>query len=136
MATKKMTKATGRKIKKYDAGGTATSSRSFNLFGKKYGKSVVKSTDEEGNTSTYKVKTVGKVDPEGNEDFKKIKYKTKTVSPTGDPIQKKSSTTVFMGNGDVRTRSNSYSIPSNSKLMQEKKGGSVKGKKVIKSKKK
>ena len=50
-------------------------------------------------------------------------------------MKKSVSKTKFLGDGDVSTKSRSYVIPSNAKISQQKKGGSVKSKKVIKSKK-
>jgi hypothetical protein len=128
MATKKMTKATGPKMKKYNEGGT---SRSFNLFGKTYTKTDQTTTNDDGSTTKTKVKAVRYNDG----DYKKVKIKKATTNEAGDTMKKSVSKTKFLGDGDVSTKSRSYVIPSNAKISQQKKGGSVKGKKVIKSKK-
>jgi hypothetical protein len=129
MATKKMTKSKGPKMKKYGDGG---SSRSFNLFGKTYTKTNQTTTNDDGSTTRTKVKTVRYNDG----DIKKVKIKKATTNEVGDPIKGSISKTRFYGDGDVQQKSKSYTIPSNSMLMREKKGGSIKGKKIIKSKKK
>ena len=127
MATKRMTKSKGPKIKKYGEGG-----RTFSLFGKTYTKNDETTKNDDGSTTTTKVKTVRYNDG----DYKKVKIKSSTVNELGDPIKGSKSKTRFFGDGDVQQKSSSYTIPSNSKLMQEKKGGSIKSKKIIKSKKK
>jgi hypothetical protein len=129
MAAKKMTKSKGSKMKKYGDGG---SSRSFNLFGKTYTKTDQTTTNDDGSTTKTKVKTVRYNDG----DYKKVKIKRATTNEVGDPIKGSVSKTRFFGDGDVQEKKRSYTIPSNSKLMQEKKGGSIKSKRIIKSKKK
>lgn len=124
MATKKMTKS---KVKKYEPGGT---SRSFKLFGKTYTKNDTSVENDDGSTTRTKVKSVRYNDG----DLKKVKIKTATTNEVGDPIKGSISKTRFLGDGDVVNKSKSYVIPSNAKISQQKKGGSIKTKKVIKSK--
>lgn len=129
MATKKMTKATGPKMKKYNEGGSSTS-RKFDLFGKTYEKKVTRIKNDDGTTTVNKVKMVSSKDG----DPIRLKEKSRTMIDAYDEAKSSVTKTKFMGGSDSKTKSRGYNLPSN--LSEEKKGGSVKSKKVIKSKKK
>ena len=128
MAIKRMTKSKGPKMKKYEPGGTTTSDRSFNLFGKNYGKTLTRTQNDDGSVTKNKVKTVSK-------DGELLKKKEISRTTDNGYLTKSNRTkTEYMGDGDSKTKSRGYNLPSN--LSEEKKGGSVKSKKIIKSKKK
>ena len=134
MATKKMTKSKGPKMKKYDVGGTATSDRSFKLFGNTYGKTVTRTQNDDGTVTKNKVKTVSK---DGVVSKKKELSRT---TENGYIINKDKTKTKYLGDGDIDVKNRSQSYPTNRASYMEanykKKGGSVKSKKIIKSKKK
>ena len=129
-ATKQTLKKGGTsksKIKKYNEGGTLTSDRSFKLFGKTYDKTVSSTQNDDGSVTKNKVKTV-------SNDGKLLKKKELSRTTDNGYLTKSNRTkTEYMGDGDSKTKSRGYNLPSN--LSEEKKGGSVKSKKVIKSKK-
>jgi hypothetical protein len=133
MATKKMTKATGPKMKKYEPGGTAISDRSFKLFGNTYGKTVTRTQNDDGTVTKNKVKTVSK-----DGEIQKKKELSRTTE-NGYIINKDKTKTKYLGDGDIDVKKRSQSYPTNRASYMEanyKKGGSIKSKKVIKSKKK
>jgi hypothetical protein len=132
MATKRMTKATGRKIKKYEPGGTATSDRSFKLFGNTYDKTVSRTQNDDGTITKNKVKTVSK-----DGELQKKKELSRTTED-GYIINKDRTKTKYLGDGDIDVKRRSQSYPTNRASYMDanyKKGGSTRSKKVIKSKK-
>jgi len=128
-----MTKATGPKMKKYEPGGTAISDRSFKLFGNTYGKTVTRTQNDDGTVTKNKVKTVSK-----DGEIQKKKELSRTTE-NGYIINKDKTKTKYLGDGDIDVKKRSQSYPTNRASYMEanyKKGGSIKSKKVIKSKKK
>lgn len=122
----------GGKVKKYEPGGTTTSDRSFNLFGRTYDKTVTRTQNDDGSITKNKLKTV-------SNDGKLLKKKEVNRTTDDGYITKSDRTkTEYFGDGDSKTKSKSWNLRTNSKAYMDanyKKGGSTKSKKVIKSKK-
>ena len=117
-------------LSKAQKGGN-TSDRSFKLFGRTYDKTLTRTQNDEGSVTQNKVKT-------DSNDGKLLKKKELSRTTDNGYLTKSNrSKTEYMGDGDSKTKSRSWNLPTNTKDYMDanyKKGGSTKTKKVIKSK--
>ena len=114
----------GGKTKKYQKGGN-TSDRSFKLFGRTYDKTLTRTQNDDESVTKNKVKTV-------SNDGKLLKKKELSRTTDNGYLTKSNRTkTEYMGDGDSKTKSRSWNLPTNTKAYMDanyKKGGSIKSK--------